>query len=180
MAAVQRAPGSTVGVEELRALCAEQVASYKVPDEIRLYDALPRGPLGKVARAAVAELFGAAGPAPAGRGPGVDILCGARRLRHELGPLRRPVAMVPCARAAEALGYGSLWVGEHVILPDPRVPPSPLGPRRRHPRSPHRPRFLAGATERVRLGTGIVILPQRNPVVLAKELASLDVVAAAA
>jgi hypothetical protein len=35
---------------------------------------------------------------------------------------------------------------------------------------------LAAVTSRVRLGTGIVILPQRNPVVLAKELASLDVV----
>jgi probable F420-dependent oxidoreductase len=35
--------------------------------------------------------------------------------------------------------------------------------------------FLAAHTERVRLGTGIIIVPQRNPVVLAKELASLDV-----
>jgi probable F420-dependent oxidoreductase len=35
--------------------------------------------------------------------------------------------------------------------------------------------FLAGTTERIRLATGIVILPQRNPVVLAKQLASLDV-----
>jgi probable F420-dependent oxidoreductase len=36
--------------------------------------------------------------------------------------------------------------------------------------------FLAGQTQRIRLGTGIIILPQRNPLVLAKELASVDVV----
>jgi probable F420-dependent oxidoreductase len=35
--------------------------------------------------------------------------------------------------------------------------------------------FIAGHTKRIRLGTGIIILPQRNPVVLAKELASMDV-----
>ena len=38
--------------------------------------------------------------------------------------------------------------------------------------------FAAAHTTRVRLGTGIIILPQRNPLVLAKELASLDVLSA--
>jgi crotonobetaine/carnitine-CoA ligase len=41
---------------ELLELCRTQVATFKVPAEIRFTDALPRGPLGKVARAEVAEL----------------------------------------------------------------------------------------------------------------------------
>src|SRR5271166_3766995 len=86
-----------------------------------------------------------------------------------------PTVAARIARAAERLGYGSLWVGEHVILPDPRVPPSPLAPDAPILDPLITLSYLAGATERVRLGTGIVILPQRNPVVLAKELASLDV-----
>ena len=57
VAAVQRAPGVAVSAAELQALCREQVASYKVPEEIRLFDSLPRGPLGKVARREVAGLL---------------------------------------------------------------------------------------------------------------------------
>lgn len=80
------------------------------------------------------------------------------------------------AQAAEAAGFESVWTGEHVVLPDPQAPPSPL--------PPHYPlldpavalAFIAAHTQTVKLGTGIIILPQRNPLVLAKELASLDVV----
>ncbi len=80
------------------------------------------------------------------------------------------------AQAAEAAGFESLWTGEHVVLPDPQVAPSPL--------PPHYPildpasalSLLAAHTHTIKLGTGIIILPQRNPLVLAKELASLDVV----
>ena len=77
---------------------------------------------------------------------------------------------------AEELGYDSVWTGEHVVVPDPRVPPSPM--------EPHDPildpvvalAFLAARTSRIRLATGIIVLPQRNPLVLAKQLASLDAV----
>ena len=77
---------------------------------------------------------------------------------------------------AEELGYDSLWMGEHVVAPSPRIPPSP-----QEPDSPILDplvalAFMAAVTERLRLATGIIILPQRNPVVLAKQLASLDVV----
>jgi probable F420-dependent oxidoreductase len=77
---------------------------------------------------------------------------------------------------AEELGYDSLWVGEHVVVPDPRRPPSPMDPEDPILDGLVSLAFLAARTERIRLATGIVILPQRNPVVLAKQLASLDVV----
>src|SRR5215813_11724763 len=79
------------------------------------------------------------------------------------------------ARAAEAAGFESLWGGEHVVLPDPQAPPSPLAPGDRIVDPVVALAFLAAHTTRVRLGTGIIILPQRNPLVLAKELATLDV-----
>ena len=93
-----------------------------------------------------------------------------------MGIASNPDVAVRVAQAAEAAGFESVWTGEHVVLPDPQAPPSPL--------PPHHPMldpsvalaFIAGQTQTVRLGTGIIILPQRNPLVLAKELASLDVV----
>jgi probable F420-dependent oxidoreductase len=94
------------------------------------------------------------------------------------GRCAQPEVMVEVATRAEALGYGSLWCGEHVILPDPRVPPSPLAPDAPILDPLIALAHLAAVTTGVGLGTGIVILPQRNPVVLAKELASLDVVSA--
>jgi probable F420-dependent oxidoreductase len=80
------------------------------------------------------------------------------------------------ARRAEELGFESLWTGEHVVLPEPREAPSPAAPEfpMLHPSTGLA--YLAGVTGKIRLGTGIVLIAQRNPVVLAKEMASLDVV----
>ena len=91
------------------------------------------------------------------------------------GPCAAPETAAKVARAAEAAGFESVWTGEHVVLPDPQAPPSPAPPQ--HPMLDPAVAlaFLAAHTERVRLATGIIILPQRNPVVLAKELASVDV-----
>jgi len=91
------------------------------------------------------------------------------------GPCAAPATAAKVARAAEAAGFESVWTGEHVVLPDPQAPPSPAPPR--HPMLDPAVAlgFLAAHTERLRLATGIIILPQRNPVVLAKELASVDV-----
>ena len=87
-----------------------------------------------------------------------------------------PGAAKRIAQRAEALGFDSLWTGEHVVLPDPRQPPSPAQPdfAMLHPSTALA--YLAGVTERIKLGTGITLIAQRNPVVLAKEMASLDVV----
>lgn len=92
------------------------------------------------------------------------------------GICARPEVARRMARAAEALGFESLWTGEHVVLPEPRQAPSPAEPDfpMLHPSTGLA--FLAGVTERIRIGTGIVLVAQRNPVVLAKEMASLDVV----
>jgi probable F420-dependent oxidoreductase len=79
------------------------------------------------------------------------------------------------ARAAEELGYESVWVGEHPVLIDPQAPPSPLPPTSEMLDPIPTLAYVAGRTERIRLGTGIVILPLRSPLILAKELASLDV-----
>src|SRR5918994_1742548 len=91
-----------------------------------------------------------------------------------MGASVAPDALTATAKAAEAAGFDSLWAGEHVILPDPQVPPSPMAPQDPALDPLVALAFAAAATSRIRLATGIVILPQRNPLVLAKQLASLD------
>jgi probable F420-dependent oxidoreductase len=86
-----------------------------------------------------------------------------------------PVAMIQVAKAAEQAGLESVWTGEHVVLPDPRVAPSPSEPQTPFLDPVVALSHIAAHTVRLRLGTGVIILPQRNPVVLAKELATLDV-----
>ena len=87
-----------------------------------------------------------------------------------------PEISVRVAQAAETAGFESTWTGEHVVLPDPQAPPSPLPPRHPILDPTVALAFIAGQTKTIKLGTGIIILPQRNPLVLAKELASVDVV----
>jgi probable F420-dependent oxidoreductase len=86
-----------------------------------------------------------------------------------------PQAAAEVAALAERLGYDSLWAGEHVVVPAPRVPPSPMEPEEPILDPLVALAHLAAHTQRIRLGTGIIILPQRNPLVLAKQVASLDV-----
>jgi probable F420-dependent oxidoreductase len=79
------------------------------------------------------------------------------------------------AHAAEAAGFESLWVADHVVLPDPPVPGRPMAPDMRLLDPIVSLTFLAAHTSRIKLATGVIILPQRQAVVLAKQLASLDV-----
>ena len=69
---------------------------------------------------------------------------------------------------AEALGFADVWVSEHIIVPRKQFPRSPLF---------YDPvvtlSYVAAVTERVRLGTTVLVLPMRHPLPLAKELASL-------
>ncbi|WP_160573820.1 LLM class F420-dependent oxidoreductase [Actinomadura physcomitrii] len=91
--------------------------------------------------------------------------------------------LATAARTAESLGFDALFVGDHVVYP------SALGSR-----YPHRPdgrfilsdggrileplsvlNYVAALTSRIKIGTALLVLPYRNPVVVAKEVATLDV-----
>jgi hypothetical protein len=74
-----------------------------------------------------------------------------------------PAATARLAKRCEELGYDSWWVGEHVVLPSPRVPPAPMEPTDAILDPLVHLAFVAGVTEQMLLGTGIIIVPQRNP-----------------
>jgi probable F420-dependent oxidoreductase len=86
------------------------------------------------------------------------------------------------AKAAEQAGFESLWTVEHVVYPDDYQSAYPYAADGRMPALPSTPitdpliwlAYVASVTTTLRLATGILILPERNPVVLAKELATLD------
>ncbi len=85
-------------------------------------------------------------------------------------------------RRAEAAGFESVWGGEHVIIPDSIGSKYPYTADGKIPAEPDTPipdpliwlGFAAAAAPTLRLGTCILIVPQRNPLILAKELATLD------
>ena len=66
------------------------------------------------------------------------------------------------AQRAEALGFESLWTGEHVVLPEPRQAPSPAGPETPMAHPPAFLAYLAAVTSTIKLGTGITLVAQRN------------------
>ncbi len=85
-------------------------------------------------------------------------------------------------RRAESAGFESVWGGEHVIIPDAIASRYPYTADGKIPAEPDTPipdpliwlAFAAAAAPTLRLGTCILIVPQRNPLVLAKALATLD------
>ncbi|HVL33657.1 MAG TPA: TIGR03619 family F420-dependent LLM class oxidoreductase, partial [Actinomycetota bacterium] len=87
------------------------------------------------------------------------------------------------ARAAEETGIESLWTVEHVVVPEGYDSTYPYSKTGKMPGGGDVPitdplvwlSYVAAVTERIKLGTAIIILPQRNPVVFAKEVATLDV-----
>ncbi len=93
-----------------------------------------------------------------------------------------PRTLLPLARKAEDLGFESIWTGEHVMIPEDyasRYPFNSLGrigvPPETSFTDPLVTRsFVAAHTSNLRLGTGINLLPQSNPLLLAKQAASLD------
>jgi len=89
-------------------------------------------------------------------------------------PCTAPDAISSVAMAAENAGFDSFCGGEHIVLSDPQTPPSPLSPQTEFLDLCATMSFLAAHTRTLRFATGIIILPLRNPVVLAKQLASID------
>ncbi|MCZ6643192.1 MAG: LLM class F420-dependent oxidoreductase [Gammaproteobacteria bacterium] len=91
------------------------------------------------------------------------------------GPLGQPDSIVSLLKCAEDAGFESAWTGEHVVVIDPQEPPSPVPPEFPMLDTVATLAFSAAVTSKLKLGSGIILLAQRNPVVLAKELASIDV-----
>ena len=91
------------------------------------------------------------------------------------GPCSHPGAMVRIARAAEAAGFDSLWSPEHYVLPSSPSPTLQVDPMERMLDPLETLSYLAGATERISLASGVIVLPHHNPLVLAKRIATLQV-----
>jgi probable F420-dependent oxidoreductase len=87
-----------------------------------------------------------------------------------------PDRIVAFARHAEDCGFESLYVPEHVALyPGATVGSMELPPSLPYPDPLDCLTFVAAATRRILLGTGVLLLPYHHPVVLAKRLATIDV-----
>lgn len=86
------------------------------------------------------------------------------------------------AQGTEATGFESLWTVEHVVYPDGYESTYPYSPKGKMPGDRDTPipdpliwlSYVAACSTTLKLATGILILPQRNPLVLAKELSTLD------
>jgi len=77
-------------------------------------------------------------------------------------------SMIAIAQRAEELGYSSLWTSDHILIPANR--PEPFGNVLETFTTLS---FLAARTETIRLGTGILVLPQRDPLLAAKQAATI-------
>ena len=99
------------------------------------------------------------------------------------GALASPDSLRSLAQRAEDLGFDHIWVSDHIILPhkvDSFYPYASDGVATFRPEDTYLEplaalNFLAGCTQRVRLGTHVLILPYRNPVLTAKIISTLDV-----
>jgi probable F420-dependent oxidoreductase len=87
------------------------------------------------------------------------------------GGSAEPATLARRARAAEQAGIESLWVGDHIVVPVAAGEAVPTQPRLE---AVVAIAHLAALTSRVRLAFGVLVLPQRQPVLLAKQLSSID------
>ena len=87
------------------------------------------------------------------------------------------------ARQEEELGYDSLWVSDHIVFPTELTSPYPYSPDGKLPLDPENPflepftvlSWAAAVTTRIKVGTSVLIVPYRDPIITAKIVASLDV-----
>jgi probable F420-dependent oxidoreductase len=98
------------------------------------------------------------------------------------GPFVQPERLAHLAQKAEEVGAESLWTVEHVVVPKAYASAYPYSSDGRMPGPDHAPlpdpliwmTWAAAVTTRIRLATGILILPQRHPFYAAKQVATLD------
>ena len=92
-------------------------------------------------------------------------------------------ALCRFARSVEELGFESVWTGDHIVLPTAETDQYPYTEDGRFTASPDDPQldalmtlaYVASATRDIRIGTTVIIVPYRNPIVQAKMFATLDV-----
>lgn len=100
-----------------------------------------------------------------------------------IGPAVNPEHAAALGRLAEENGFDSIWTVEHVLVPAGYTSEYPYSPTGKMPGPEESPipdplvwlTYVGAVTKRIKLATGVLILPQRNPLVLAKEVATLDV-----
>lgn len=98
------------------------------------------------------------------------------------GPFGAPDRLAHFAQKAEAVGVESLWTVEHVAVPKGYGSQYPYAKSGKMPGPENSPIpdpliwlcYAAAVTQKIKLGTGVLILPQRHPFYVAKELATLD------
>src|SRR5512143_324765 len=103
-----------------------------------------------------------------------------------LGPFAYPQMLTHLAQTAERVGVESLWTVEHVVIPVGYQSTYPYDPSGKIPAPDQLPipdplvwlAYAAAVTKTIKLATGILILPQRHPLYVAKEVATLDVLSA--
>ncbi len=89
---------------------------------------------------------------------------------RNMGPQSTRATLLACARAAEASGIDDLWVADHIAIP----PDDAEGSGGRYLDPLATLAFVAGATERIGLGTGVLVLPYRPPLATAKWVATIQ------
>src|SRR5246127_2107425 len=87
-----------------------------------------------------------------------------------MGPQSTPATIRACAAAAEALGYDALFVSDHLCIP----PDQTEGSGGRYLDVLAALGYLAGVTERIRLGISVLVLPYRPAVLTAKQVATIQ------
>lgn len=98
------------------------------------------------------------------------------------GPLAEPETITRLARFAEDAGFHSIWLADHVAFPAQFEAQYPFSATGAFPAPTSDPLLepiaamgvLAGATKRIRLGTAVLIIPYRNPVLTARMLITID------
>jgi probable F420-dependent oxidoreductase len=99
-----------------------------------------------------------------------------------VGPFGQAEGLTHLARSAEQVGMESLWTVEHVVVPKGYESPYPYSGDGKMPGPEESPipdplvwlSYAAAVTKKINLATGILILPQRHPVYVAKEVSTLD------